>query len=121
MTLGLVQMTVSSLAAGLVSGIWMKGSIFLLYAMAIVFCFSTLGVGVLISTTARTQQQAIFMAWFFLTFSMLLSGFFVPIENIPAGVVPYLPCFNPLRYFIVIIRELFQRGWSFGSSGKRLR
>ncbi len=110
MTLGLVQMTVSSLAAGLVFGIWMKGSIFLLYAMAIIFCFSTLGVGVLISTIARTQQQAMFMAWFFLTFSMLLSGFFVPIENIPAGVVRYLPYLNPLRYFIVIIREIFQKG-----------
>jgi ABC-2 type transport system permease protein len=113
MTLGLVQMTVSSLAAGLVFGIWMRGSIFLLYAMAIVFCFSTLGVGVLISTIARTQQQAMFMAWFFLTFSMLLSGFFVPIENIPAGVVRYLPYFNPLRYFIVIIREIFQKGTEF--------
>ena len=88
----------------------MKGSIFLLYAMAIIFCFSTLGVGVLISTIARTQQQAMFMAWFFLTFSMLLSGFFVPIENIPAGVVRYLPYLNPLRYFIVIIREIFQKG-----------
>ena len=51
----------------------------------LIFCFSTLGLGIFISTLAKTQQQAMFIAWFFMIFAILLSGFFVPIENMPAG------------------------------------
>ena len=110
--LGLAQLTISVLAAGLVFGIWMRGSLLLLYAMAFVFCLSTLGLGIFVSTIARTQQQAMFIAWFFMIFALLLSGFFVPIENMPLG-IRYLTYINPLRYFISILRELFLKGTPF--------
>ena len=110
--LGLMQLTVGIVAAGLVFGIWMKGSIFLLYAMAAIFCLSTLGFGIFVSTIARTQQQAMFMSWFFMIFSLLLAGFFIPIENMPQAIqdITYI---NPLRYFIVIIREIYLKGTGF--------
>ncbi len=110
--LGFAQLTIGLLAAGLVFGIWMKGSLLLLYFLTLIFCFSTLGLGIFVSTLAKTQQQAMFIAWFFMIFAMLLSGFFVPIENMPAGSATstYL---NPLRYFILILREVYLKGTEF--------
>jgi ABC-2 type transport system permease protein len=107
--LGFAQLTVGVVAAGLVFGIWMKGSFLALYAMAGVFFLSTLGLGLFVSTLARTQQQAMFVAWFFMIFTILLSGFFVPIENMPPFIqaVTYI---NPLRYFILILREIYLKG-----------
>jgi ABC-2 type transport system permease protein len=74
-----------------------------------VFFLSTLGLGLFVSTLARTQQQAMFVAWFFMIFTILLSGFFVPIENMPPFIqaVTYI---NPLRYFILILREIYLKG-----------
>ncbi|MCB0282513.1 MAG: ABC transporter permease [Calditrichaeota bacterium] len=102
-------MLVGILAGGLIFGIWVKGSIVLLFALSILFSLSTLGLGIFASTVSKTQQQAMFIAWFFAIFAILLSGFFIPIQNMPdwVQVVTYL---NPLRYFIVIIREIYLKG-----------
>jgi len=53
-----------------------------------------------------------FIAWFFAVFALLLSGFFIPIENMPdwVQVITYA---NPLRYFMVIIREIYLKGTGF--------
>jgi len=110
--LGFAQMTVSVVAAGVVFGIWMKGSLLLFYAMAAIFCLSTLGVGIFVSSLARTQQQAMFIAWFIMIFALLLSGFFVPIENMPRA-IQYLTYVNPLRYFIIVLREIYLKGTPF--------
>lgn len=109
---GLVLVTVGILASGLIFGIWMKGNIFLLYGLSLVFVMSTLGLGIFSSTLAKTQQQAMFIVWFFAIFAILLSGFFIPIQNMPEGIqaITYL---NPLRYFMVIIREIYLKGTPF--------
>ncbi|MBD3223630.1 MAG: ABC transporter permease subunit [Caldithrix sp.] len=100
---------VGILAAGLIFNLWLKGNLFTLYLLAMIFSMSTLGLGILASTVARTQQQAMFIAWFFMVFAMLLSGFFIPIENMPDFIqaITYL---NPVRYFMVIIREIYLKG-----------
>jgi len=107
--LGFLQLTMSILAAGLVFGIWMKGSPLLLYAMAGLFFLSTLGLGIFISTLVRTQQQAMFVSWFATIYTMLLSGFFIPISNMPVW-VQYITYLNPLRYFITVLREVYLKG-----------
>ena len=93
--------------------LWFKvpvvGSLPLLALLAAVFIFTTLGLGIFISTLVDTQQQALFLAWFFLVSFILLSGFFYPIENMPAW-VQVITYANPLRYFIEILRELFLKG-----------
>ncbi len=101
--------SVSILAAGLVFGLWPVGSLVSLYLTAFVFSLSTLGFGIVASTFAHTQQQAMFITWFFSIFAILLSGFFIPIENMPQGIqwVTYL---NPVRYFMVIVREIYLKG-----------
>ncbi len=110
--MGFAQLTISLLAAGIVFGLWMKGSLLLFYGMAFIFFLSTLGIGIFVSTVVRTQQQAMFTAWFIMIFAILLSGFFVPIENMPRF-VQYLTYINPLRYFITVVREIYLKGTEF--------
>ncbi len=110
--LGLVQFSVGILAARLIFGIPVAGSLILLYLLAFLFLLSTLGLGIFISTVAATQQQAMFVAWFSLIFALLLSGFFVPINNMPR-IIQLMTYLNPLRYFMAVLREIFLKGTPF--------
>jgi ABC-2 type transport system permease protein len=107
--LGFIEITVA-LAFGIA---WFKipfvGSPLLLYSLAFVYLFTTLGVGMFISTISHTQQQAMFFGWFFSIFAILTSGFFTPIENMPT-VVRYITLANPLRYFMKIARGVIMKG-----------
>lgn len=101
------------LIATLLSAYWfevpVRGSLPLLVLATGFLLLATLGLGLLISTTSATQQQAL-MSTMFCYFPMaLLSGFAYPIANMPA-VVRWLTYANPLRYFLVIIRGLFLKG-----------
>ena len=88
----------------------MRGSIALLFAMCMIYLLSTLGLGLFVSTISKTQQQAMMTAiFFFLTPMMYLSGFIFPIENMPAWIQP-LTYLIPLRYFLIIVRGIFQKG-----------
>jgi len=82
------------------------GSYFTLYIISILFLFSTVGLGLLISTIAKTQQQALFLSWFFMVFMLLLSGFFIPIANMPRW-LQIVTNFNPMRYMMTSVREIF--------------
>jgi ABC-2 type transport system permease protein len=88
----------------------MRGSITLLFAMCLVYLLSTLGLGLFVSTISQTQQQAMMTTiFFFLTPMMYLSGFIFPIENMPQWIQP-ITYLIPLRYFLVIVRGIFQKG-----------
>lgn len=86
-----------------------RGSLLLLIGATSLYLMSTLGIGLLISTISRTQQQAMMSAFFYYFPAMLLSGFVFPIANMPDA-VQWLTYFNPLRYFLVIIRGIFLKG-----------
>ncbi len=86
-----------------------RGNLFLLLLATGLYIMTTLGVGLLISTISRTQQQAMMSAFFFQFPAVLLSGFVFPIANMPE-VIQWLTYFNPLRYFLVIIRGIFLKG-----------
>jgi ABC-2 type transport system permease protein len=70
---------------------------------------TTIGIGLVISTISDTQQQAMMSTFFFYFPAVLLSGFMFPIANMP-DIVQFLTYFNPLRYFLVIIRGIFLKG-----------
>jgi len=90
-------------------GVPIRGSIPLLLVATTFYLMTTLGIGLLISTVSRTQQQAM-MAVFFVYFPcVLLSGFMFPIENMPIP-VQYFTYANPLRYFLVVLRGIFLKG-----------
>ncbi|MBU4011761.1 MAG: ABC transporter permease, partial [Proteobacteria bacterium] len=109
--LGLLEIMIGMGFVYLIFGIGIKGSFFLILFESLIFVLSTLGLGIFISTISDTQQQALFMAWFFMIFSILLSGFFIPIANMPP-VIQQITRLNPLRYFIVILREIYLKGTS---------
>jgi len=89
----------------------MNGSYLLLAFLTMLYIFTTLGLGIFISTIGRSQQQAMFMAWFFMVFMIMLGGFFIPIENMPP-VLQKLTYINPMRYSMRIVRDIFQKGSS---------
>ena len=86
-----------------------RGNLLLLLLATGLYLMTTLGMGLFISTVSRTQQQAMMSAFFFQFPATLLSGFVFPIANMPE-VVQWLTYFNPLRYFLIIIRGIFLKG-----------
>ncbi|MGE5256702.1 MAG: ABC transporter permease, partial [Hyphomicrobiales bacterium] len=106
------QMVMVILFARLWFRIPMVGSAFLLLAASSLFLLSTLGIGLLISTVSRTQQQAMMTNFFFILPFFMLSGFVFPIANMPT-VVQGLTHLNPLSHFLIIIRGVFLKGTGF--------
>ncbi len=87
-----------------------KGSVILLFGLSALFILTTLGLGILISTISRTQQQAMMTAQFFVFFPFIfLSGFTFPIDNMP-WIIQQVTYLIPLRYFLEIIRGLVLKG-----------
>ncbi len=84
----------------------LEGNLLILFLGVILYLFTTLGVGLFISTISRTQQQAMMTTFFFTMPAILLSGFMFPIENMP-DVIQYITYLNPLRYFLIIITGIF--------------
>lgn len=86
-----------------------NGSVSLLMALAALFLASTLGIGLLVSTIANTQQEAMLTAFFTLLPAIFLSGFLFPLEAMPDWLqaVSYL---IPLRYFLIIVRGIILKG-----------
>jgi ABC-2 type transport system permease protein len=86
------------------------GNLWLLFGLSGLFILTTLGLGLFISTIARTQQQAMLIAqfFFFMPF-MFLSGFAFPISNMPQ-IIQLVTYLIPLRYFLEIIRGVFLKG-----------
>lgn len=73
------------------------------------FLISAIGIGLMISALAATQQQGLLGAFLFLVPAIILSGFATPIANMPAA-VQYLTLLNPMRYLMVILRGAFLEG-----------
>jgi ABC-2 type transport system permease protein len=88
----------------------LRGSIWLLLALTVVYLLTTLGLGLFVSTISSTQQQAMMTSMFFFMMPMMyLSGFIFPIENMPAVIQP-ITYLIPLRYYLVILRSIFLKG-----------
>jgi len=118
--LGIAEMALATTVGVLWFNIPIVGNVALLALLGLTFILATLGLGVLISTMAGTQQQALFITWFFLQMFILLSGLFYPIENMPRA-VQMITVINPLRYFIAINREIFLKGGGLGVLWSELR
>jgi ABC-2 type transport system permease protein len=113
--LSLVDVVLVLIVATLWFHVPLKGSIPLLFALCLVFEIATLGLGLLISTIAKTQQEATMTTQFFIMQPMMqLSGFAFPIANMPK-VVQFITYFLPLRYFMTIIRGIFLKGVGMAS------
>lgn len=85
------------------------GNLGVVFIAAIVYLFVILGFGLLISTISNTQQQAMFVAWFFMLVFIMMSGLFTSTESMPAW-AQILNYINPVAYFIRIIRMVLLKG-----------
>jgi len=107
--IGLVEGTVIVAMAVFWFGVPLLGSLVLLYAGMILFLLAVIGVGLMISSLVRTQQQAILGAFLFLVPAIILSGFATPIANM-SKVIQLITFVDPMRYFLVIVRGIFLQG-----------
>ena len=109
--IGIVEGTVIIAMAVFWFGVPLLGSLVLLYVGMILFLLAVIGVGLMISSLVRTQQQAILGAFLFLVPAIILSGFATPIANMSEAIVP-ITFVDPMRYFLVIVRGIFLQGMS---------
>ncbi|MCK5786255.1 MAG: ABC transporter permease [Candidatus Sabulitectum sp.] len=108
-TIGMVNVLVVTAVAVFWFNIPLQGSLPLLMLAAVLYLMNTLGMGLLISTVSRTQQQAMLSAFFVIFPAALLSGFAFPIANMP-GIIRFFTLFNPMRYMMTILRDIFLKG-----------
>lgn len=107
--LGLVVLTIGFLVSFIVYGIIPAGGYLLIYFFAAIYLIALLGFGLFTSTLAETQQQAMFISYFFMMTFILLGGLFSPIENMPLW-AQYLTYINPVSYFIDVMRMIILKG-----------
>lgn len=106
---GLVQMTNVLVFGWLLFDVPMRGSLPLLYLLTVPFVVAMLGLGLLASTIARTQAQAIQVGLFLLLPNILLSGFMFPREAMPAPAAA-LGLLLPLTYYLKVLRGVLLKG-----------
>jgi len=106
---GYVQMSVVLLLGVLVFDVPLRGNVLLLYAMALVFIVASLGVGLLISTFARSQAQAMQLSFFFMLPNILLSGYIFPRAAMPEP-AQWIGLALPLTYFLDVLRGVLLKG-----------
>jgi len=109
LVVGYMQMTLGLLIGWLVFDVPLRGSLPLLYLLTFLFIAATLSWGVLISTIAKNQMQAMTMSIFGLLPSILLSGFMFPREAMPK-LFYYISSILPLTWFLKIIRAIMLKG-----------
>lgn len=82
-----------------------RSDLLLILALSALFLLTVLGIGLLASTAANTQQEAMLTIWMTLLPGIFLSGFFFPLEAMPE-ILQWLSYLSPLRYYLAIIRTL---------------
>ncbi len=93
-----------------VFGVPIRGSLFVLAFLVILYISMALSLGILISTVANSQQVAMFISGFALMLpTILLSGFIYPIENMPYA-LQILSNFMPPRWFIDALKQVMLKG-----------
>jgi ABC-2 type transport system permease protein len=110
--IGIAEATLIISVATLWFRVPLVGSLIVLYIGLALFLLSAVGMGLLISSLAVTQQQGLLGAFLFMVPAVILSGFATPIANMPEA-VQYLTLLDPLRYFLIILRKVFLEGVSF--------
>ena len=110
--LGMVLLTVGLIISILLFHIPMIGSTILMYTYTSIYILVILGMGLFISNFTDTQQQAMFIAWFFVVIFILMSGLFTPIESMPDW-AQFLTEFNPIKYYVEVMRMVMLKGSGF--------
>jgi ABC-2 type transport system permease protein len=117
--LGLVILSIGLLISRLAYGIVPAGSLLTIYAFAGVYLLAVLGLGLLLSTICSTQQQAMLLSFFLMMIFILLGGLYTPIESMPLW-AQWITKFNPVTYFIEVMRLVVLKGSGLGDITRHL-
>lgn len=119
MIIGIVELAFGLTLARFVYSMPFEGSFLLLALFTFVYLIAIMGLGLFLSTFAGTQQQYLFICFFFMMIFMLMSGIFTPADSMPvwAQQVNHL---NPTAYLIRVIRSIILKGSGFGAISKDL-
>lgn len=98
--------------AWLVFDLPIRGNLFVLFLLAGIYLISVLGLGLFISTVSETQQQVMFVSFFFMMIFILMGGIFTPVESMPAW-AQMVDRLNPIYYFMKIMRNIILKGSGF--------
>ena len=107
---GFIQITIVITIARLWFEVPLRGNLLTLFFLSGLYILTTLGLGLLVSSFSKTQQQAMLTSIFFIMLSfMYLSGFAFPIDNMPKF-IQYTTYLIPLKYYLIIVRSIFLKG-----------
>lgn len=110
--IGFVVLTLCFLWAWLLYGIAPVGHFAVIYVFAILFVLVMSGLGLVISNYSVTMQQSMFVMWFCMLILILMSGLFTPVSSMP-GWAQVITLFNPLKYFMQVMRMVYLKGSGF--------
>ncbi|MCK5219348.1 ABC transporter permease [bacterium] len=107
--LGMVLVLIILAASMLIFGLPLAGAFWKFILSSFIFVCTTVSIGILISTLARNQQQAMMGSFLFMFPGILLSGMMFPIENMPPTLIG-IAYLNPLKYFLTLLRNIMLKG-----------
>jgi ABC-2 type transport system permease protein len=107
--LTMVIFSIGLVIGRLVFAMPMRGNLLLVYLAATVYLIVVLGLGLWISTVTRTQQQAMFVAFFVILVFLLMSGLFTPVDSMPTW-AQWVAEANPVKHFVAVMRAVLVRG-----------
>lgn len=110
--IGQVVLTIGLLIAFLIYGIIPVGNPGLIYIFSSIYLLAVLGMGLLVSTYAHTQQQAMLISFFIMMIFILMGGLYTSIESMPDWAQD-IARFNPVAYFIRVMRMVVMKGSQF--------
>jgi ABC-2 type transport system permease protein len=111
--IGLMDVALVSLLGTLWFRVPFRGHVGVLVFGAAVYLLCMVGIGLLLSTLANTQQQAMVAGFFFMMPTIIFSGFGTPISSMPRW-LQLLDYGNPLRYFMIVLRGVYLKGVGLG-------
>jgi ABC-2 type transport system permease protein len=107
--LGLIILTIGLFISWLFYGIIPLGSFGTIYFFAAIFLLAVLGLGLLVSTMANTQQQAMLLSFFLMMIFILLGGLYTSVDSMPQWAQAFTKI-NPVSYFIEVMRMVVLKG-----------
>lgn len=116
--IAMFELAFGLLLAKLIFDIPMLGSLGLVFFVAGVYLLVALGLGLFISTVSNTQQQSMFLTFFFMIVFILMSGLFTPVQSMPEW-AQWMNQLNPIAYFIDVMRMILLKGSQFSDISRQ--
>ncbi len=111
--IGFIVLSIGIGIAAAIYGLIPAGSLLTIYLYTGIYILVVSGLGLLISNYSDTMQQAMFLMFFFIIVLILMSGLFTPVSSMPAW-AQAITIFNPLKYFMEVMRAVYLKGSSMG-------